>query len=182
MNELETLLQRRVAELGAEFDQTFARPLPVGAEDLQSLLAIRVAGHPLALRLSELSGLEARRRIVPLPGSLAELEGLAGLRGRLVSVFQLASLLGCGPERADWRWLVLARGEEVVAFAFGEVEGLLRVPRAALHPTSGDDRAAALVDEHVQLEGISRGVLRISRVVAALRARSGGNHLDRGEH
>ena len=60
-------LQARLHALRSEFDQSFARvrqPPQVAGTDY---LLIRVAGEPYALRLGEVSALEADRAITPVP-------------------------------------------------------------------------------------------------------------------
>jgi purine-binding chemotaxis protein CheW len=123
-------LSERLAELRSSFDRSFSEPhaAPLGA--LEALLAIRVGADPYALRLSEVGALAADRAITPVPSHNPELLGVAGLRGSIVAVYDLAALLGQPPLSAP-RWLGLARGSRV-AFAFSAFEGQLRVDAGQL--------------------------------------------------
>lgn len=113
-------------DLAAEFDGSFAlahREAPVTVD----VLAIGVGGDRYALRISDIAGLFADRAITAVPSSRAELLGIAGFRGSIVPVFDLAVLLGYTSIAAP-RWLVIASGTPV-ALAFEEFAGQLRVPR-----------------------------------------------------
>ncbi len=103
--------------LSREFDDSFAQAPREHTQAMESLLAIRMAGRPYALRLTDIDGLHVDRRIVPLPAQAAHLLGVASFRGRIAPVYDLASL--CGYARVSSpRWLVLLRSKEPVALAF----------------------------------------------------------------
>jgi chemotaxis signal transduction protein len=114
-------LSGRVGALRREFDESFARPIRGGDGQGIQLLAIRVAGDAHALRLSEIAGLFADRPVTPVPGPMAELRGLANLRGQLVPVYDLGMLLG-HPAAASPRWIALAAARPL-ALAFDDVDG-----------------------------------------------------------
>jgi chemotaxis signal transduction protein len=115
----------RAAALRREFDEAFAAPAEAAAGAVD-LLALRVAGARYALRLSEIGGLHADRRIVALPGAPPELLGLAGLRGSLVAVYDLGAFLGA-PRGENPHWVVLAWSDRTVGLAFEQLERYLRV-------------------------------------------------------
>jgi len=125
MKEAESTLTGRAAELARAFDRTFAEPPRAAAGGLLALLAIRVGGDPLALRLTQVAGLYARRSIVPVPSALPELLGLVSLRAAIVPVYDLGALLGRTPQ-LDPRWIVLA-AQAAIALAFDELEGYWRL-------------------------------------------------------
>jgi purine-binding chemotaxis protein CheW len=114
-------LSGRAEALRREFDDGFARPIRAGDGQGIELLAIRVAGDPHALRLSEIAGLFADRPVTPVPGPMAELRGLANLRGELVPVYDLRLLLG-RPAADAPRWIALAAARRV-GLAFDDVDG-----------------------------------------------------------
>jgi purine-binding chemotaxis protein CheW len=114
-----------VARARAEFDAAFAAPPAEGRRAAERLVRIEVGGERFALRLADLAGLRRLGKLVALPGARPELLGVAGLRGRLVPVFDLGRLLGCGADEP--RWLALARAEEPVGLAFGGLEGQIEV-------------------------------------------------------
>ena len=85
----------KVAEIRNAFDHSYAIPpaSQVG-EQIENLLAVRVAGDPYALRVGEISSLTNSRKTVALPSPVSELLGVAGIRGGFVPVYSLAALLG----------------------------------------------------------------------------------------
>lgn len=107
--------------LRADFDQAFAKAPREAGPDPTGMLAIRIAGEPYALRLEQVGGLHADRRIMPLPSSVPALRGVAGFRGQIVPVYDLALLLGHARSAAP-RWLVLVRCEQALALAFDQFE------------------------------------------------------------
>ena len=121
-----SLIDTKLLALREAFDQSFAEA--VGGERPEQLdfLAVRIAGDPYALRLSEIQSLHASRRVVAAPSQLPELLGLAGFRGILTPVYDLAQLLGYGAEPSA-KWLVVAQHASPIALAFGGFESHLRV-------------------------------------------------------
>jgi chemotaxis signal transduction protein len=122
--------------LRAAFDRAFAEPFRLDAPASESLLAIRAGNEPFALRLAEIAGLFADRKISHVPGNMPALLGLAGFRGALVPVYSLQVLLAHAAARAAAgvpRWIVLAAAAPV-AFAFEVLEGQLRVSPEAILP------------------------------------------------
>ena len=64
------------------FDDSFAAAATVESARLEGLLAIRLGSDPYALRLSEIAGLHAGVKIVPVPSANAQLLGIVtGLIG-----------------------------------------------------------------------------------------------------
>jgi purine-binding chemotaxis protein CheW len=158
----------RAALLRREFDRSFAEAPQLEAERTEDLLAIRVGGDPYALRLSEVAGLFADRRVTPLPSPLPELLGLAGFRGALVPVYDLGSLLGYHRAEAP-RWLVSIAGGASAALAFERFEAQLRFPRAAI--ASDGARADRYAREVVRTPEAMRPVLHLPSVLEAIKAR-----------
>lgn len=160
--------ERSVArELRRAFDQTFAGAARAGGgEDSVSLLALRVAGDTFAVRIGEVAGLVPRQRIVPLPGPVPELLGIAGLRGGLVPVYGLGALLGyrAGGDPPPWTILV---GPELIGLAFEAFEGYLRVARSEI-ATSGDPEARPHVSESARIAGRPCGIIDLRSVRGAV--------------
>jgi purine-binding chemotaxis protein CheW len=157
----------RAAELAAAFDRAFAAVPPEARGDSVDILALRIGGDPFALRIAETAGLFAGRRITPVPTTMPEFRGIAGLRGAVVPVYDLGALVGY-PPAVDPRWLVLAR-EAAVAFAFDGFERQLRVAHEALV----SNRTSRLhVHEVARDGGLSRLIIHLPSVFAALRART----------
>ena len=84
----------RVAALRAGFDRGFAEPARPDLIVREGLLAIRVGQQAWAIRLSEIAGLFVDKRITPVPGGHAALLGIAGFRGAILPVYDLAIVLG----------------------------------------------------------------------------------------
>jgi chemotaxis signal transduction protein len=161
------MITDRAAALRREFDESFARPLAGAAPRCDHVLAIQVAGRPYAIRLEEVAGLHTGWTVLPVPGPDADLLGVAGLRGVLVPVFDLASLLGlAGSERP--RWTALATGPTPVAFAFDALDGHLQVPP---DQAPADRRAGGYVGGVVRVAGRAWTVLSLADLIAAVRAR-----------
>jgi purine-binding chemotaxis protein CheW len=157
--------QARAATLRREFDQAFAAPAEAAAGAVD-LLALRVAGERYALRLSEIGGLHADRRIVALPGAPPELLGLAGLRGGLVAVYDLGAFLGA-PRGGSPRWVVLAGSDRTVGLAFEELERYLRVATQDLKP--GAESEKQHFREAVNVEGEVRPVIDLASIVGKIK-------------
>jgi len=119
-------------ELARAFDGAFALPPPGVVTDVEDLLAIRVGGKPYALRLAEVGAVATERRVTAVPSVNPALLGLVGLRGVIVPVFDLARLLDGSAAPTLPRFVARTRELEPLGFAFGALEGHLRVPRAEL--------------------------------------------------
>lgn len=116
------------AALREAFDRTFAEAPAEGASLFEDFLAVRVAGDPYAIRLAELAGLHCDRKVVGLAGDDRGFLGIASLRGALVPVYDLGTLLGYASAAATPRWLVLARAPSPLALAFDLFESHVRIP------------------------------------------------------
>ena len=161
MNDSNERLQARLRALRSEFDQSFAvarkAPLAEGAD----YLLIRVAGEPYALRLAEVAALEADRSITPVPSANPALLGIAGLRGALVAVFDLARLLGHAAVEHP-RWLVSIKGSHVaVAFAEFEAQRRLQIEALATATESGRQR------EVLRDAGLVRPIIELAALAAS---------------
>jgi chemotaxis signal transduction protein len=157
----------RLEELHRAFDQSFADPLRPREVEPEDLLAIEVAGHPYALRIRELLGLFVKRHITPLPAAPAELLGLSAVRGELVAVYDLASLLGYA-RGEDPSFLVLGRGQSV-AFAFATLHGHVRVSKAEI--ATIERKREPWLTEVVREAGQARPIVELSGITASLEQR-----------
>lgn len=132
-------LLERARLLRESFDRGFAEPASGRTGESTDLLAVRVNGDPYALRLSELLGLVADKKIVKTPSRNDALLGLAGFRGAITPVFDLARLLGY-PHVDAPRWLALTRDGALIGLAFERFEAHLRVTSEALIADAAGDR------------------------------------------
>lgn len=161
----------RLAGLRRDFDAVFSAPPAVASADSSGFLAIRVAGDPYALDVAEVQEYVADRRIVPLRGRAHGLLGLAGVRGAIVPVYDLAALLGYPAGRSESRGFVLCRSEESVALAVDGLEAYVRVPRADISAASGGGERVH-VRRVARIGGIVRPVASVPSVLDAIKARA----------
>jgi purine-binding chemotaxis protein CheW len=164
-------LSARLRELRESFDRSFREPPASVGEAPLDLLAIRVGRQPFALRLSEIAVLEAGRTITSVPSRHSELVGIAGVRGAVVAVFDLALLLEL-PKLDSPRWLVLAQGAPL-AFAFSAFEGQRSVAPDAIARAEREGSGRAQLREMVRWRGTTgewetQPVIDIAGLVAAL--------------
>jgi chemotaxis signal transduction protein len=159
-------------ELRAAFDGAFARPARASDADAVPLLALRVAGAPLAVRVLETAGLMQVRPIVPVPSRRAELLGVSGVRGALVPVYSLARLLGRADDDPP-RWIVLATtaAGDRVGLAVATFERHLVVPARDLRPATRSGAGEAHAPELVYAEGTPRPVLSVPALLRTITAR-----------
>jgi chemotaxis signal transduction protein len=167
-------LEQRLLLFRHAFDKAFAAAPITTLETFEDLLAVRVAGDPYALRVREITGLVASRKIVPLPSKRPELLGIAGNRGSLVAVYSLAALLGYGADSKPTPWLALAGGSDPIGLGFEAFEGFLRVRSGDLHSARVAEGAKPHVGETVLVEGNqSRRVVDIPSTLGALAVHTG---------
>lgn len=161
--------QERVRLLRDGFDRAFGAPFAAAGADRADFLAVRVAGDPYALRLSELLGLAADKKIVATPSRAHAMLGLAGFRGAVTPVFDLARLLGY-PASGAPRWIALAGERLQVGLAFEVFEAHLRVEGAALIAETASDRPGlrgALRDA-----GLTRPILHFPTLLSIIEGRA----------
>jgi purine-binding chemotaxis protein CheW len=162
------------AKLRAAFDRTYATPaLSRETSQSEDLLAIRLAGNAYAVKVNEISGLAKERKIISLPSAIPELLGVAGIRGELVPVYSLATLMGVNRGSEEDRWLVLCGVDEPIGLAFPEFEGYLQVPFAHLYAASQENMTSGHIKEVVRTADLIRSVLSIPSIVEMIRRRCG---------
>jgi purine-binding chemotaxis protein CheW len=155
-------------ELRLAFDRSFATA-PSAENDTAStenLLAVRVGSHPYALRLAEVSGLFADKKITWLPSPSAALRGIAGLRGTVIPVYDLGMLLGY-PRAAAPRWL-LVTATTPVGLSFDGFDGYLSVRRGAIVPEARVEAVERHVREVLHAE-VARPIIHLPSVLEAIR-------------
>jgi chemotaxis signal transduction protein len=173
-------LQRRLADLRTDFDRSFADPPRAEVAGHDDLLAVRAGGVRYALRLTQAAGLFPDRPVTRLPGPLPALLGVAGFRGAIVPVYDLAAVLGTRSTAAGSRetgnvprWLVLAAGNPPVALAFEALDGHLRMPRDELVEDSAGHGPHGCLRGMVPLPGGARPIVDVPAVRAAVQAAAG---------
>jgi chemotaxis signal transduction protein len=160
----------RLSALRLGFDGGFALPMVEKADDLLDVLMIRVGRDPYALRLAQLAALEADRTITPVPSEHGELIGVAGMRGAVVAVFDLAAVLGA-PRPEATRWLVLVKGAPL-AFAFSGFERQLSLRPDELARSPAAHGGA----EVVVRDGMNVPLLDLPALITGLEGRTRRTH------
>jgi chemotaxis signal transduction protein len=166
-------LEQRLRSFREAFDQAFAAAPITTIAAFEDVLAIRIAGDAYALRVRDMKGLVASRKIVPLPSRKPELLGVAGIRGSLVAVYSLAALLGYGADSRAPSWFALAGASEPIGLGFEEFEGFLRVPSADVHAAQAAERSRPHVGVVIRVQNQSRRVVDIPSTLAAVEVPSG---------
>jgi purine-binding chemotaxis protein CheW len=171
MSALPSGVAGRAAELRLAFDRTFAEPVRLDADIREAILTLRVDTQAFAIRLSEISGLFADKKITPVPGSHAALRGIAGFRGAIVPVYDLRILLGhsAGSDIAPPRWLVIAAAAPI-ALAFTTFERQLRVPRDAIMPQPSSAEIRGCAREFVRSRKFAGPLLHLPSVLETIKA------------
>jgi len=164
-----TGLAERLAALREAFDRSFVEPPREQVALAEDLLAVRAANRRYALRLAQTEGVFPDRPIMPLPGPVPGLLGLAGFRRTIVPVYDLGTVLGT-PSAAAPRWLVLVAGTPPVAAAFDVLDGHLRVPADAVVP---DTTTRGCLNGMVRLPDGPRPVVDLAAVRVAIESMRG---------
>lgn len=169
-------MRSRAADLARAFDGTFARPVRTVNDEGDDFLTIRTGGDAYAVRVRDMAGLIADRKVVPLPTSEPAFLGIAGLRGGVVPVYSLAALLGRAPAAEVPRWMVLVGPGAPLGLAFDHFDGHVRVPRD--HVSSGREAAT---QESVRIAKAWRGIVGIKALAEIIRTQGPENGIDRGK-
>jgi purine-binding chemotaxis protein CheW len=172
-------LERSAHELRAAFDRAFAAPPPGGAEEVIDLLSVRVGGDPFAIRLRDIRGVFARRPVVAIPSGAPSVLGVAGIRGDIVPVFSLSSLLGYGDDREPPTWTVLCTADRPIGLGFRDLEGYLRIPSSARHPDEHPHVTKKYVTELASTAAGVRPVIAVPLIISDIRNRRGAERPER---
>ena len=153
-----------VDRLREEFDLSFQRAHQSNSQHSIEALSLSVGQdlQPYLLRVDALSLLQRMPAVRPLPGAADSVLGLSLLRGRVVTVFFLARLLG-RPASDSPAWIVGVGAELDYALAFAELTALRRIDADAIRPAGSQSsphiRQALIEHEHsiplIDLESIS---------------------------
>lgn len=162
-----------------EFDRSFSLPMQATPSQAADLLAIRLRGDGFALRAREISGLAKSRKIIPLPGAHPALLGITGLRGTLMPVWDLGSLLGYVGQAGGTRWLVLGQGNHPWALAFDGFDGYFRLLESEIQPGSGREAEAGYARESCVFGGCGRLLVSLPTLLDTIKTFSGSSKTGR---
>jgi chemotaxis signal transduction protein len=158
----------RARALREAFDLSFAAPPPVALEERDDLLMIRVAGDRYAIRLREIGGIVGKRPIVAVPAAAEHLLGLAGVRGDVLPVFSLASILGHSETEAP-AWMVLCGDAPAFALAFAHFDGYTRVPLSRMSADTETRNVSPHVSHVLTTDEGMSAIISVTRIITALR-------------
>jgi len=173
MSSAETKLENKAAEMRRLFDCSFATPRQHHVQEQEQMLAITLAGECFAVRLREISGLAVSKgTILPVPSRVPELLGITGIRGTVVPVFGLATLLGLSSAAGQPRWLIFCGGKQTpIALAFDELESHFEVSTTEIYPRQAD-LVRRYVHETARDGSRLRGVIDVTRLMEFVKTRS----------
>jgi chemotaxis signal transduction protein len=155
------------AELRQAFDASFAQPAIVSFDDREVLLDVLVGTAPYAIRVSDIRGLVADVKVAPLSTAVHGLLGVAGVRGAIVAVYDLASFLGQGESPSIPRWMVIGRTLPI-GLAFHTLSGHLLVDRPqVVRQVSG----TAHVQEVALLNGRTTPIVALASIADSVTSR-----------
>jgi purine-binding chemotaxis protein CheW len=163
-------MSETAAGLRLAFDRSFSQTTNADIAVVEKLLAIRVGSHPYLVRLAEVSGLFADKRITWLPSPVPTLLGLAGLRGKVLPVYDLGMLIGA-PKAAAPRWL-LVTASSPVGFAFDHFDGYLSVRPEDIVPEIRAEAREQHVVEVVRAVDLIRPLISLASVLESITTRA----------
>jgi purine-binding chemotaxis protein CheW len=169
MSDAGVQLSERAATLRQVFDRSFAEARLLDTAEMTDLLAVALSGVPHTLRLDEVSGVFADKRVRALPSRIPEMRGIAAFKRAMLPVFDLGALLGYPPDKSA-RWIVVS-AQSPVAFTIAEFRGHLRLPTATIIPAACAGRRDHQ-DETAIDGGILRPLINLPSIVNAIHARA----------
>jgi chemotaxis signal transduction protein len=156
----------QAAALRDAFDRSFADPARPDMALQEDFLAIRIDREAFALRLSEIAGLHADKKVAWVPGGVPALLGIAAFRGAILPVFSLALLLGHAAKPSP-RWLAIA-ATAPVALAFDAFEHHLRVSAETIHRREASTKDRPFVRDFMSAQQQGRPILHLPSILDAL--------------
>ena len=140
-------------------------------KDLLRYIAFRVGEVRLVASMAEIQEILQYPEPARVPGAKAWLNGIAHVRGRLVSVVDLCRFLSgeSGPIRRSTRMLLLERGDLVTGLVVDEVLGLKQLldDLAPMPPGSLPTWLLDFVSETMLSDGEEWGVFNLERLLAS---------------
>ncbi len=159
----------RAAALRREFDAQFASVAPE-APRTEDYLLVQSGGLPYALRLAQLGGIAKARYVAAAPARRREFLGLVGIRGAIVGVYGMATLLGGDDEALTLPWLALSKEGDPVALAFEQLDSFVRVDNASVHDDARPDASGRFVHGVLRTASWARPIVDLGSVFAAVRS------------
>jgi purine-binding chemotaxis protein CheW len=108
---------------------------------------VRLGGEQYALAVEHVAEVVELEHVTPVPGAPASLPGVCNLRGEVVSVIDLAAVLGLPRDRRPERMLVTTDGGRRAGLAIDEVLDVAPLPDTSSAHGIRYITATAVVDE-----------------------------------
>ena len=166
-------IQLTLREMREAFDHGFAQQVGQRRQSWQDFLLVKLGQLPHALPMAEVAALQRAlpEGVTPVPGPLTALMGIAGHKGRILPVYDLAALLGLSPaKQPQWQIVTLNPPVILAIDAFerhvrgdGDVIARLSTPDEA---TQGHIRA------HLHTDGEQRPIVSLASVLDTIRTMS----------
>ena len=162
-------LAELAARLREEFDRSFAEAPGQNGADYEDFLGISLGQDRFALCLTDVCGLVTGKKVIPLPGPLAEFIGIVGLRGQIMPVYDLARLLGHLEGIRSLKWLILVGRAIPLALSVGSFDSYLRVRKDAI---SGHEDKGKATSEVIRTADAVRAIIRMQVVMDTISNRA----------
>ena len=156
----------RAAQLRRGFDHAFAELPCFDGVPTVDLLTVRIGGQGFAIRLSEVAALHVGKKITAVPGAQKALRGIAGFRGAILPVYDLAIILGMATGARTQSWLLIAKAA-AAALSFDAFAGQRRVSSDAIVPHGSNSPAQRHIHALVRSAGWAGPVLDLHSVIEA---------------
>lgn len=160
-------LEQQLRALRDDFDSAFALSTVIARSSRVSLMLTLVGEQQVAVRMNDVAEVLVDPSVTTVPSESPYLRGLTSVRGTVVAVFDLQTLLfadeGKDPGRES-RWLLRMKGAPV-AFAFHELRGLSLFAERQIIKRAGE---SAGTDELLETPEGSLVVIEPSRLVKRL--------------
>lgn len=153
-------LNQTVKDLKRAFDEAFEKPAVRETPDTRLLLAVQAGSLDIALSVSEIAIVMRCPRLTTLPSNQPALAGLAGIRGSLVAVYELGSLLGGPPTSVGRGWVAVAGARPTAAFLFDELLRAEVVASTDIRRGATSNRTPSS-DQVVEIAGTTRALVHL---------------------
>jgi chemotaxis signal transduction protein len=161
-----TAIAEQAAQMRAAFDRSFAEAPHRDTTVRYDFLAVGIGADVYAIRLAEVAGLFADKKITPVPGRDPTLMGIAGFAGAILPVHDLRVILGYAAPGTP-RWLVVA-AKSALALAFDVFEGHFRVPLDAVASSEGGDTSRPHLRGMVHAHDRTRAIVDIPALLSTI--------------
>jgi purine-binding chemotaxis protein CheW len=145
------------------------------AEPDRSFIRFELGGERYAVPLDTVTKIERVPAIIPVPRTPAFVRGIASLRGEIVAVVDLCSILGQPPAATiPHGLLVLTDGPRRVGVLSDVLPDYFRIPSSSLTPALAGSRGEGLVQNAIEREDGIIAVLDVKKLMDVLARRADG--------